>query len=62
MPRNVRNVATAELTGGEPIPERLSAGCAFYPEDGEDYASLLKYADTAMYKVKRERKHRELEE
>lgn len=60
--RNVMNVETAELTGGEPIPVRFSAGCAFYPEDGEDYASLLKCADTAMYKVKRERKHRELEE
>lgn len=56
------NVETAELTGGELIPVRFSAGCAFYPEDGEDYASLLKCADTVMYKVKRERKHRELEE
>ena len=60
--RNVMNVETAELTGGESIPVRFSAGCAFYPEDGEDYGSLLKCADTAMYKVKRTRKNKELEE
>lgn len=31
---------------------RMSGGIAWYPDDGEDYLILVKYADFAMYKVK----------
>jgi len=31
-----------------------SVGIAMYPDDGEDFETLLKHADTAMYKVKNE--------
>lgn len=53
---SVMGAETVELTGGERIPVRFSAGWAFYPEDGGDFNTLLKGADTAMYAVKRERK------
>lgn len=53
---SVMSEETAEFNGQERIPVRFSAGCAFYPEDGNDFASLLKRADAAMYVVKRERK------
>ena len=34
----------------------ISGGVAWYPEDGNDMASLKKYADFAMYQVKRSHK------
>ena len=39
---------------GQELFTTLSIGVAVYPEDGEDFESLLKNADTAMYKAKEE--------
>ncbi|MGE4272186.1 MAG: EAL domain-containing protein [Desulfitobacterium sp.] len=44
MPLNIR---------GQEFYVTFSAGCALYPEDGEDSDTLLKNADTAMYNAKR---------
>ncbi|MEL1134468.1 EAL domain-containing protein [Desulfitobacterium sp. THU1] len=44
MPLNLR---------GQEFHVTFSAGCALYPEDGEDSDALLKNADTAMYYAKR---------
>lgn len=38
------------------IPVSFSGGCAWFPEDGEDFHELLKKADNAMYEVKKARK------
>lgn len=38
------------------ISVKFSAGCAFYPEDGSDYSSLMRLADQKMYIDKRTRK------
>lgn len=37
-------------------PVYFSIGCAFYPEDGNDYHALLKWADIKMYEEKRRKK------
>lgn len=38
---------------GIEIPVSFSAGVSLYPRDGSDVTTLLKYADEAMYSVKR---------
>jgi len=38
---------------GEQLRIEPSIGVAFYPEDGQDEASLLAKADRAMYEAKR---------
>ena len=40
------------------VPLRLSAGCATFPADGEDYQSLLARADHRMYQDKAGRRDR----
>jgi diguanylate cyclase (GGDEF)-like protein len=40
------------------VPLRLSAGCATFPQDGDDYQSLLARADHRMYQDKAGRKDR----
>ena len=40
------------------VPLRLSAGCATFPTDGEDYQSLLARADHRMYQDKAGRRDR----
>ena len=40
------------LLQGREVRVSASVGIALYPEDGEDSASLLKHADTAMYHAK----------
>ncbi|MFJ4158233.1 diguanylate cyclase domain-containing protein [Pseudomonas sp. NPDC089752] len=44
------------LDSGGSISTSLSVGIAFYPEDGDDSASLLNAADAAMYQAKRKRR------
>ena len=46
---------TVALTDGTRIPVRFSMGCAFYPEDGENCGALLKCADEAMYRAKKQK-------
>ncbi|RGY97170.1 EAL domain-containing protein [Clostridium sp. AM58-1XD] len=38
--------------GDQKMTIRVSAGLAWYPEDAEDYSTLVHYADFAMYVVK----------
>ncbi len=40
--------------GDEPIPIRLSFGVSFYPDNGLDGHALMRSADQAMYRAKRE--------
>lgn len=44
------------LESGESLTTSLSVGIAYYPEDGDDPASLLNAADAAMYQAKRKRR------
>lgn len=41
------------LPGQENVHVRASGGISWYPEDSSDYEELIRYADFAMYKVKR---------
>ena len=47
-----------ELAGQDfDIPIGISAGVAFAPEHSSDYATLFRYADSAMYRAKQNGKH-----
>lgn len=48
--------ASIVLPNGDSFAISISGGVAWYPEDGNDMASLKKYADFAMYQVKRSHK------
>lgn len=52
----VRDNVFCPMEGGDPLPVSASGGVAWYPEDASDLRTLMKYADFAMYQVKRERK------
>ncbi|MCB1646032.1 MAG: EAL domain-containing protein [Pseudomonadales bacterium] len=43
--------------GNQDCSPRLSIGIAVYPDDGQDFNSLLRAADTAMYSAKQSGKH-----
>lgn len=45
--------SSSTLPGGNELSIRMSAGVAWYPDDSADYETLKKYADFAMYQVKR---------
>ncbi|MFV3403845.1 MULTISPECIES: diguanylate cyclase domain-containing protein [Pseudomonas] len=45
-----------QLADGSSISTSLSVGIAYYPQDGQDPASLLNAADAAMYQAKRKRR------
>ncbi len=49
-----QSIAAARLVlpDGDSCKIRASAGLAWYPEDSQSYAELLKYADFAMYTIK----------
>ena len=40
------------MAGGRELHTTASVGIAIYPDDGTDFETLMKYADTAMYRVK----------
>lgn len=44
------------LDDGRRVSTSLSVGIAYYPDDGQDSASLLNAADAAMYQAKRNRR------
>lgn len=46
------NAGSLTFTGEEDIRIRLSAGIAWYPKDAQDFDTLSKYADFAMYSIK----------
>jgi len=51
--RNIQTVLAEPLIiDGRPMVVSASVGVAIYPEDGEDAQTLLRNADTAMYKAK----------
>ena len=45
-----------ELPSGRKLPLRLSGGVSWYPENSTDLSTLKKYADFAMYQVKKAEK------
>ena len=48
--------STSILPSGSELHISISAGVAWYPEDGSNFDTLKKYADFAMYQVKHSRK------
>ena len=46
---------TVTLANNVSIPVSFSVGCAYYPEDGNDFHSLMKTADERMYQNKQSR-------
>jgi diguanylate cyclase (GGDEF)-like protein/PAS domain S-box-containing protein len=49
----IREALRAPFTlGGYQVSVTASVGIAFYPDDGKDPESLIKYADMAMYRAK----------
>lgn len=45
-----------KLPSGRKLPLRLSGGVSWYPENSTDLSTLKKYADFAMYQVKKAEK------
>ena len=48
--------AVIEVGDGQRRQVRISAGIAWYPEDASNYEMLMRYADSALYIAKRNRK------
>ena len=49
---NAMQQSVALLPSGNALHISLSGGIAWYPDDGQDWETLKKYADFAMYQVK----------
>ena len=49
---NAMRQSVALLPSGNALHISLSGGIAWYPDDGQDWETLKKYADFAMYQVK----------
>lgn len=47
-----RAIAAPLVVGGQEVVMTASIGISLYPNDGEDVSSLLRHADTAMYRAK----------
>ena len=54
----LRDVALPCLLDGTEVNVSVSMGIAMFPEDGQDPDTLMKHADTAMYRSKREGRNR----
>ena len=54
--RRRREGFAIRTTTQQPLQVTLSMGCAFYPQDGADYHSLLRCADARMYQEKQQKK------
>jgi diguanylate cyclase (GGDEF)-like protein/PAS domain S-box-containing protein len=52
--RILSTVARPSTLKNQEISVTCSIGCSVYPEDGKDAITLLKHADTAMYRAKAE--------
>ena len=52
--RLVQSLSTPYQLGGANVHSGASVGVAMYPDDGQDSATLLRHADTAMYAAKHE--------
>jgi diguanylate cyclase (GGDEF)-like protein/PAS domain S-box-containing protein len=52
--RVVESLSEPYHLNGATVHSGASVGVALYPDDGEDAATLLRHADTAMYAAKRE--------
>ena len=55
---NAMQQSVALLPSGNALHISLSGGIAWYPDDGQDWETLKKYADFAMYQVKHSEKGR----
>lgn len=55
---NAMRQSVALLPSGNALHISLSGGIAWYPDDGQDWETLKKYADFAMYQVKHSEKGR----
>lgn len=55
---NAMQQSVAMLPSGNALHISLSGGIAWYPDDGQDWETLKKYADFAMYQVKHSDKGR----
>lgn len=55
---NAMQQSVALLPSGNALHISLSGGIAWYPDDGQDWETLKKYADFAMYQVKHSDKGR----
>jgi diguanylate cyclase (GGDEF)-like protein len=47
-----RTVSAPLIVGGQEVVVTASIGISLYPDDGQDVSSLLRHADTAMYRAK----------
>ncbi|MDR0776990.1 MAG: EAL domain-containing protein [Azonexus sp.] len=47
-----RTIAAPLVVGSQEVVMTASIGISLYPNDGEDVSSLLRHADTAMYRAK----------
>ncbi len=56
--RILKSMSTPLQTNGQQIDIGLSIGIALYPEHGQDDATLLRNADSAMYRAKHQRSGR----
>jgi diguanylate cyclase (GGDEF)-like protein/PAS domain S-box-containing protein len=52
MRKLINTVSAPVELGGRIVTVGCSIGLAFYPQDGEDADTLIKHADTAMYRAK----------
>jgi predicted signal transduction protein with EAL and GGDEF domain len=54
MAKRIARVLAAPATiDDQPLEVSASIGVAVYPEDGRDYATVMRHADVAMYDAKR---------